>query len=93
VAQPLAGEPNFVPVSFRCSRTTQSKGVSGSTSTVAALPFTVSEIAAIRPSPGIRVLICGCFRGYWHVSRRRGVAHLADSLKCDDATLVPLEEL
>jgi hypothetical protein len=43
-------QPNFVPVSFMCSRTTQSSGVSGSTSTVAALPFIVSAIAAIRPS-------------------------------------------
>ncbi len=62
-------QPNFVPVSFRCSRTTQSNGVSGSASTVAALPFTVIAIAVIRPSPGIPVVICGCFRVCWRFSR------------------------
>src|SRR5665647_2243613 len=46
-----APQPNFVPVSFMCSRTTQSNGVSGSTSTVAALPFTVKLIAAISSLP------------------------------------------
>src|SRR5664279_3109330 len=46
-----APQPNLVPVSFMCSRTTQSNGVSGSTSTFAALPFTVSEIAAISSLP------------------------------------------
>src|ERR1700686_5226842 len=51
-------QPNFVPVSLRCSRTTQSNGVSGSASTLTGLPFTVNAIAAIPPSLGITVMIC-----------------------------------
>jgi hypothetical protein len=41
-------QPNFVPVSFNCSRTTQSKGVSGSASTLDVLPLIVNVVAAIR---------------------------------------------
>src|SRR5215813_1750740 len=43
--------PNFVPVSLRCSRSTQSSGVSGSASTVTALPLTVNAVATM-PSSG-----------------------------------------
>jgi hypothetical protein len=35
-------------VSLSCSRTTQSNGVSGSASTLAALPLIVNDVAAIR---------------------------------------------
>src|SRR5579864_7475805 len=42
-------QPNFVPVILRCSRITQSKGVSGSASTVTARPLIVKLV--IRPSP------------------------------------------
>src|SRR3974390_1712825 len=52
-------QPNFVPVSFRCSRTIQSNGVSASASTVATLPFTVNAIDVIRPSPGKFIVIRG----------------------------------
>ena len=45
-------QPNFVPVSFRCSRTTQSKGVLASTSTLSALPLTVNATAIACPSIG-----------------------------------------
>src|SRR5436190_19072470 len=41
-------QPNLVPVSFKCSRTTQSKGVSDSASTLAALPLIVNAVAAMR---------------------------------------------
>src|SRR5277367_2360492 len=37
-------QPNFVPVRFRESRITQSKGVDGGSSTVTGLPLTVNEI-------------------------------------------------
>src|SRR5580700_3249339 len=40
-----APQPYFVPVSLRCSRTTQSSGVSGPASTVASLLLTVKVIA------------------------------------------------
>jgi hypothetical protein len=33
-------QPNLVPVSFKCSRNTQSKGVSGATSTLGESPLT-----------------------------------------------------
>ena len=39
--------PNFVPVNPKVSRSTQSSGVSGVTSTDCALPFTVIEIASM----------------------------------------------
>src|SRR5256885_14356272 len=42
--------PNLVPVSFRCSRTTHSSGVSGSTSTLAAFPLIVNP-TGMSPSP------------------------------------------
>jgi hypothetical protein len=35
-------QPNFVPVSWRCSRITQSSGVSGGTSTVRGFPLMTS---------------------------------------------------
>jgi hypothetical protein len=38
-------QPNFVPVMFRVSRSTQSRGMSGLTSTDWALPFKVKVIA------------------------------------------------
>src|ERR1041384_3912764 len=38
-------QPNLVPVSLRCSRTTQSNGVLASTSTLAAVPLTVNATA------------------------------------------------
>src|SRR6185369_15906114 len=43
-------QPNLVPVSFRCSRTTHSSGVSGSTSTLAAFPLIVNP-TGMSPSP------------------------------------------
>ena len=41
-------QPNLVPVSFRCSRTTHSSGVSGSASTVTALLLIVNATAGMR---------------------------------------------
>src|SRR5882762_7949405 len=38
-------QPNFVPVMFRVSRSTHSRGMSGLTSTVCALPFRVKVMA------------------------------------------------
>ena len=43
-------QPNLVPVNFRCSRTTQSTGVSGAASTLTALPLIVNETAICVPS-------------------------------------------
>src|SRR5262245_16129498 len=43
--------PNFVPVGLRCSRSTQRSGVSGSASTLTALPLTVNAVATM-PSSG-----------------------------------------
>src|SRR5205807_8127812 len=48
-------QPNLVPVNFRCSRTTQSSGVSGSTSTLAALPLIVNP-TGISPSPMVLLI-------------------------------------
>src|SRR6185312_16214513 len=48
-------QPNLVPVSFRCSRTTQSSGVSGSTSTLAAFPLIVNP-TGMSPSPMVLLL-------------------------------------
>ena len=45
-------QPNLVPVSLRCSRTTQSSGVSASTSTLCAVPLTVNATAIAYPSIG-----------------------------------------
>src|SRR5262245_48196702 len=42
-------QPNLVPVSLRCSRTTQSSGVLASTSTFAAVPLTVNATAMAFP--------------------------------------------
>src|SRR5262245_29023089 len=44
--------PYFVPVSFRCSRTTQSSAVSGSASTLTALPLIVNATAVMGFLPG-----------------------------------------
>jgi hypothetical protein len=41
----LRPQPYFVPESFRESRSTHNNGVSGSMSTVCAIPFTTIEIA------------------------------------------------
>src|SRR5215469_15692547 len=46
--------PNFVPVSLRCSRSTQSNGVSGSASTLTSLPLTVNAMATMHSSLGSR---------------------------------------
>src|SRR5215813_13658307 len=51
--------PNFVPVSLRCSRMTQSSGVSGSASTLTVLSLTVNAMAAMRSSIGDRFLDAG----------------------------------
>src|SRR5436305_9383431 len=42
-----APQPNFVPVSCRVSRTTQSNGVSGGTETVFSLPLTRKVMSAM----------------------------------------------
>src|SRR5271155_1056820 len=42
-----APQPNFVPVSFKCSRTIQSNGVSASASTLAAAPLIVNVTIVI----------------------------------------------
>ena len=47
-----APQPNLVPVSFRCSRTTQSSGVLASTSTLCAVPLTVNATAIAISSIG-----------------------------------------
>ena len=47
-------QENFVPVSFKESRSTHSSGVSGSTSTVCMIPLTTSEIAISVP-PSLRM--------------------------------------
>src|SRR5580692_1153013 len=52
-------QPNFVPVSFRCSRSTQSSGVSGATATSCRSPFTVMATIGHLPGHGR----CGCARG------------------------------
>src|SRR5262245_10527991 len=52
-------QPNLVPVSFNCSRTTQSKGVSGSASTLAGLPFIVNAVAAMNPLPRELFIVIG----------------------------------
>src|SRR5580658_6070859 len=40
-----APQPNFVPVSFTCSRMTQSSGVAAGASTVTGAPFTLNVTA------------------------------------------------
>src|ERR1700712_1250713 len=45
-----APHPYLVPVIFRCSRTTQSSGVSGCASTLTALPLMVNPTAVMRLS-------------------------------------------
>src|SRR5947209_15547325 len=42
-------QPNFVPVSLRCSRSTHSSGVSGSAATLTALSLTVNAIVMFPP--------------------------------------------
>jgi hypothetical protein len=51
----------LVPVSLRCSRTTQSRAVSGSVSTLTALPLIVNATAVIDFLPG---------DGYLRLNRR-----------------------
>src|SRR5215813_1332347 len=46
-----APQPNFVPVSFRCSRTIQRSGVSASASTLAGLPLIVKATVVMSTSP------------------------------------------
>src|SRR5215510_1817571 len=55
-------QPNFVPVSFRCSRSTHSSGVSGSAATLTAVPLTVNPIA-MRSLPGEQCDSCRRLRG------------------------------
>src|SRR5271167_4645259 len=54
-----APQPNFVPVSLRCSRTIQSSGVSASASTLAGLLLIVKATVVMSTSPsfGARVRI------------------------------------
>src|SRR5215471_14579879 len=54
--------PYLVPVSFNESRSTHSSGVSGSTSTLCAMPLTISEID-MRPPP-VRLIAAWPARGY-----------------------------
>src|SRR5215471_10426314 len=55
-------QPYLVPVSLRCSRTTQSSAVSGSASTFTALPLIVNAIA-MRPLLVFRPRVdCSCCR-------------------------------
>ena len=44
-------QPNLVPVSFRCSRSTHKSGVPGGASTLTDLPLTVSAIGMSFPPP------------------------------------------
>jgi hypothetical protein len=54
-------QPNLVPVSFKCSRTTQSKGVSGSASTLAVFPLIVNAVEAMRfLSPESDLVLIDC---------------------------------
>src|SRR5213592_4611566 len=46
-----APQPNLVPVSPMTSRSTQSRGMSGGTSTVCALPLTLKVTTTVRPPP------------------------------------------
>jgi hypothetical protein len=49
-----APQPNFVPVSFTCSRITQSSGVAAGASIVTEVPFTLNVTAiAILPLPSM----------------------------------------
>src|SRR3954451_17741328 len=45
--------PNLVPMSFRCSRTTHSSGVSGSASTLTALLLIVNATAGMALPPRV----------------------------------------
>jgi len=56
-------QPYLVPVSFRCSRTTQSSAVSGSASTLTALPLIVNATAVMGFLPGKRFSIRPVFSG------------------------------
>jgi hypothetical protein len=52
--QSPAPQPNFVPVSFTCSRITQSSGVAAGASIVTEVPFTLNVTAiAILPLPSM----------------------------------------
>ena len=56
-------QPYLVPVSFRCSRTTQSSAVSGSASTFTALPLIVNATAVMGFLPGKRFTLHPVFSG------------------------------
>src|SRR5262245_44886723 len=60
-------QPNLVPVSFRCSRSTHSGGVSGSAVTLTAVPLTVNPIA-MRSLLGEQFVSCRQPRGRGDVS-------------------------
>jgi len=50
------------------------------------LPLIVSVIAAIRPSPrDVSVVMCGCLRVYWRISRRRGLTQIGPTKKFGSA--------
>src|SRR5580704_4182136 len=57
-----APQPNFVPVSLRCSRTIHSNGVSGSASTLTGLPLRLNATVVMRLSLGVSVIARGIFR-------------------------------
>src|SRR5580693_10264185 len=62
-----APQPYFVPVSLRCSRTTQSSGVSGPASTTAGLLLTVKVIAITHSRMQIGQRLYSGFPGGIHV--------------------------
>src|SRR5580698_5852028 len=49
-------QPNLVPVSLRCSRNTQSSGVSGAASTSCRCPLTVKATIGLLPGLDVRAL-------------------------------------
>src|SRR5882672_8595665 len=49
-------QPNFVPVSLRCSRNTQSSGVSGAASTSYRCPLMVKATIGLLPGLDLRAL-------------------------------------
>jgi hypothetical protein len=59
-------QPNLVPVSFKPSLITQSKGVSGGASVDAVFPFTVKFVAiATSPDSALRHGSRACVIGAW----------------------------
>ena len=80
-------QPYLVPVSFSESRSTHNNGVSGSTSTLWAMPLTISEIDMPLPP---RAIDCGlaCARLRRDYSEKIGVwMHSAASHAADAAIL------